>query len=104
MDSHVKDDRIELRRTDDEKKPLIQRLNRIEGQVRGLKAMIEDDRYCLDEVQQISAITAALREVALLVISQHVEQGLQVAANPEHRDLAMGDITQLLRSAMRMGD
>jgi DNA-binding FrmR family transcriptional regulator len=104
MDSHVKDDRIELRRSDDEKKPLIQRLNRIEGQVRGLKAMIEDDRYCLDEVQQISAITAALREVALLVISQHVEQGLQVATDPEHRDLAMGDITQLLRSAMRMAD
>ena len=104
MDSHVKDDRIELRRTDDEKKPLIQRLNRIEGQVRGLKAMIEDDRYCLDEVQQISAITAALREVALLVIFQHVEQGLQVAADPEYRVLAMGDITQLLRSAMRIGE
>ncbi|RWX78716.1 transcriptional regulator [Neorhizobium lilium] len=102
MESFINNDRIELRRTEAERKPLIQRLNRIEGQVRGLKAMIEEDRYCQDEVQQVSAITAALREVALLVIAQHMEQGLQVAMRPEDRELAMGDITQVLRSAMRL--
>ena len=102
MEAYVKDDRIELRRTEEERKPLIQRLNRIEGQVRGLKAMIENDRYCQDEVQQISAINAALREVALLVIAQHMEKGLEVAEQPENRALAMNDITQVLRTAMRL--
>jgi DNA-binding FrmR family transcriptional regulator len=102
MEAYVKDDRIELRRSEEERKPLIQRLNRIEGQVRGLKTMIEDDRYCQDEVQQISAINAALREVALLVIAQHMEKGLEVAEQPENRTLAMNDITQVLRSAMRL--
>lgn len=102
MEAYVKDDRIELRRSEEERKPLIQRLNRIEGQVRGLKAMIEDDRYCQDEVQQISAINAALREVALLVIAQHMEKGLEVAEQPENRTLAMNDITQVLRTAMRL--
>jgi DNA-binding FrmR family transcriptional regulator len=104
MDAIVKDDRIELRRTDDEKKVLVQRLNRIEGQVRGLKTMIEENRHCQDEVQQIAAATAALREVALLIIAQHTEQSLQLAMRPEDRDLAMNDITQLLRSAMRICD
>ena len=102
MEAYVKDDRIELRRTEEERKPLIQRLNRIEGQVRGLKAMIENDRYCQDEVQQISAINAALREVALLVIAQHMEKGLEVAEQPENRALAINDITQVLRTAMRL--
>jgi len=102
MEAYVKDDRIELRRSEEERKPLIQRLNRIEGQVRGLKTMIEDDRYCQDEVQQISAINAALREVALLVIAQHMEKGLEVAEQPENRTLAMNDITQVLRTAMRL--
>jgi DNA-binding FrmR family transcriptional regulator len=102
MEAIVKEDRIELRRTEDEKKSLITRLNRIEGQVRGIKTMIEEDRHCQDEVQQIGAATAALREVALLLISQHSDQSLQLAMQPEDRDLAMNDITQLLRAAMRL--
>jgi DNA-binding FrmR family transcriptional regulator len=102
MDAIIKGDRLELRRTEEERRPLIQRLNRIEGQVRGLKAMIEDDRYCQDEVQQVSAITSALREVALIVIAQHMEQGLQVATRPEDREVAMNDITNVLRTAMRL--
>ena len=42
----------------------LKRLKRIEGQVRGLSRMIEDDRYCIDVVTQISAVRAALRRVA----------------------------------------
>ena len=79
MEGEIKDDRIELRRTEKEKRPILQRLKRIEGQVRGLQNMIAEDRYCLDEVQQINAMTAALREVALLIISQHVSCGIHIA-------------------------
>jgi len=72
MRYEFRDGRLHLHRTAEEKEPLLQRLGRIEGQVRGVRQMVQDDRYCLDEVQQTSAITAAMREVALLIISDPV--------------------------------
>lgn len=48
------------------------RLNRIEGQVRGLSKMVEEDRYCIDIVTQISAVRAALRRVEEEVLQDHV--------------------------------
>ena len=48
------------------------RLNRIEGQVRGLARMVEDDRYCIDIVTQISAVRAALRRVEEEILRDHV--------------------------------
>ena len=101
-ESRLIDGRLELRRSEDDKKPLLQRLNKIEGQVRGLRAMIEEDRYCLDEVQQINAVTSALREVALLIISQHVAQGVQLAVREQESDGAVEDVMRVLKAAMRM--
>ncbi len=69
MDYQYVDGRLQIRRTEEEKKPILQRLKRIEGQVRGLQAMVQEDRYCLDEVQQMNAITAAVREAVLQLIS-----------------------------------
>jgi DNA-binding FrmR family transcriptional regulator len=48
------------------------RLRRIEGQVRGLQAMVDDDRYCIDILTQISAVNRALQEVALGLLDQHL--------------------------------
>jgi DNA-binding FrmR family transcriptional regulator len=48
------------------------RLNRIEGQVRGLSRMVDEDRYCIDIVTQISAVRAALRRVEEEVLKDHV--------------------------------
>jgi DNA-binding FrmR family transcriptional regulator len=48
------------------------RLNRIEGQVRGLSRMVDEDRYCIDLVTQISAVRAALRRVEEEVLKDHV--------------------------------
>ena len=50
----------------------LKRLNRIEGQVRGLSRMVEEDRYCIDIVTQISAVRAALRRVEEEVLRDHV--------------------------------
>lgn len=50
----------------------LKRLNRIEGQVRGLSRMVEEDRYCIDVVTQISAVRAALRKVEEEVLREHV--------------------------------
>ena len=56
-----------------ENKPLlVKRLHRIEGQVRGIERMLEEDRYCMDVLTQISAARAALDRVALGVLDEHV--------------------------------
>ena len=51
---------------------LLTRLRRIEGQVRGVQRMVEEDQYCLDILAQLNSVTAALRAVGLGLIDQHV--------------------------------
>ncbi len=60
-------------RTDDEKQAVVNRLKRIEGQVRGIQRMVEEDRYCIDILVQISAITAALKKVGFTVTERHMK-------------------------------
>jgi len=50
----------------------LRRLRRIEGQVRGLQRMIEEDKYCIDVLTQVSAVTRALQSVALGLLDQHL--------------------------------
>ncbi|HXX90522.1 MAG TPA: metal-sensitive transcriptional regulator [Acidimicrobiales bacterium] len=54
------------------KQDVDKRLRRIEGQVRGLQRMVEDDRYCIDVLEQVSAVTRALQSVALLLLDDHL--------------------------------
>jgi DNA-binding FrmR family transcriptional regulator len=56
----------------DIKASCLKRLNRIEGQVRGLRRMIDDDRYCIDLVTQIAAVRAALRRAEEEILRDHV--------------------------------
>jgi DNA-binding FrmR family transcriptional regulator len=54
------------------KEQLLARLRRVEGQVRGLQQMVEDDRYCIDVLTQISAVTKALQSVAVGMLDEHL--------------------------------
>jgi CsoR family transcriptional regulator, copper-sensing transcriptional repressor len=63
----------------DIKASCLKRLNRIEGQVRGLSRMIEDDRYCIDIVTQISAVRAALRRAEEEILRDHVSHCVEHA-------------------------
>jgi CsoR family transcriptional regulator, copper-sensing transcriptional repressor len=56
-----------------DKDKLIKRLHRIEGQVRGVEKMVEDDRYCIDILTQIAAANTALESLALELLDRHVE-------------------------------
>ena len=58
------------------KDQLVKRLRRVEGQVRGIERMVEDDRYCIDVITQISAIQAALDKVALGLLDGHARHCL----------------------------
>jgi CsoR family transcriptional regulator, copper-sensing transcriptional repressor len=55
-----------------DKPELIKRLHRIEGQVRGIERMLEDDRYCIDVLTQIAAVNTALESLAFRILDQHV--------------------------------
>jgi DNA-binding FrmR family transcriptional regulator len=72
------------------REPTIQRLRRIEGQVRGLIGMIEQDRYCLDILHQLSAVRAALGKVEDQVLKIHaatcVEEAIRGGTPDEQRD------------------
>lgn len=60
-------------REEKEYKDLINRLNRIEGQVRGVKKMVEDERYCIDILTQVSAVQAALNSFNKELLSNHIK-------------------------------
>jgi|SRR5579859_132128 CsoR family transcriptional regulator, copper-sensing transcriptional repressor len=67
------------------KDQLLARLRRIEGQIRGIDGMVQDDRYCIDILTQISAAQAALDKVALGLLDGHA-QTCVIGAKPEQQD------------------
>ena len=66
-----------------QKDQLTKRLRRIEGQVRGIAKMVDEDRYCIDVLQQISAVKAAIDKVALGVLEDHVRHCMIAGAGDE---------------------
>jgi DNA-binding FrmR family transcriptional regulator len=82
------------------KDQLLTRLRRIEGQVRGVERMVEEDRYCIDVLTQISAVQAALDKVALGLLDDHAHHCVVGAAKDnqgEATDELMGAVGRLLR-------
>ena len=102
MEYEFRDGRLLVTRSKEEREPIIQRLKKIEGQVRGLAQMVEGDRYCLDEVQQANAISAGVREVALLILASHLDAGVDYAVRSGNADEATKEITGVIRAAMRL--
>jgi CsoR family transcriptional regulator, copper-sensing transcriptional repressor len=68
------------------KEELLKRLSRVEGQVRGVSKMVEEERYCIDVLTQISAIEAALNKVALGLIDEHTRHCVTEAAGDERSE------------------
>jgi len=82
------------------KDELLKRLARVEGQVRGIARMIEDDRYCIDVLTQSSAVQAALDKVALGLLDEHARHCVMGAAEgerPEKTDELMAAVGRLMR-------
>jgi DNA-binding FrmR family transcriptional regulator len=80
----------------DQKTALLKRLKRIEGQVRGLQNMVDEERYCIDILTQISATRAALDGVALGVMEDHVRHCVRDGGD-EKVDELMGALGRLVR-------
>jgi DNA-binding FrmR family transcriptional regulator len=82
------------------KEQLLKRLRRVEGQVRGIEGMVEDDRYCIDVLTQISAVQAALDKVALGLLDEHARHcviGQEGGPTVERADELMAAVGRLMR-------
>ena len=88
-----------------ETKPkILNRLSRIEGQVRGIARMVEDDRYCVDLLTQLRAVRAALHRVETEVLRDHLDHcvmGAMTGDDPEDRKAKAGELIELLARAGR---
>ncbi|MBE3585535.1 MAG: metal-sensitive transcriptional regulator [Thermoanaerobacter sp.] len=78
------------------KEDLLSRLKKIEGQIRGIQKMIEEDRYCVDILLQISATRAALQKVALSLLRSHTRGCVARAIRENRGDEVIDELMQVL--------
>ena len=86
-----------------DKDDLLRRLRRVEGQVRGLHQMVEDDRYCIDILTQISAATKALQSVAVGLLDDHLRHCVADAVHKggSEADAKLNEATAAIARLMR---
>ena len=84
-----------------DKEALVNRLHRIEGQVRGVERMIEEERYCVDVLTQISAVTTALESVAFEILDDHVGHCVAGALSSGNAEVAEEKSRELLAAVHR---
>ena len=87
-----------------DKDAYVKRLRRIEGQVRGLQRMIEEDTYCIDILTQVSAVTKALQSVAVGLLDEHLRHCVAhaVAEDPGHVDEMVGEAVRSCRATAQV--
>jgi DNA-binding FrmR family transcriptional regulator len=86
------------------KPKLLNRLNRIEGQVRGLARMVQEERYCIDVLTQLQAVRAALARVETEMLKNHLHhciEGAIVSGNANEQRKKAGELIELLGRAAR---
>ena len=84
-----------------DKSALITRMRRVEGQTKGIQRMIDDDRYCIDIVQQLSALSSAADEVALLILQSHIEGCVTDAIREQRGEDYIKELITTIRKAMK---
>src|SRR5699024_4092536 len=90
-------------RTNEEKQSVINRLKRIEGQVRGIQRMVEEDRYCVDILVQISAINAALKKVGFSVAERHTKHCVSDAVQTGNGHEAIDELMEVMKQYSKKG-
>lgn len=83
------------------KAALLKRLNRIAGQVHGISSMIEQDRYCVDILTQISAIQSALNAVSMQLLQDHTQGCVQGAIKSGNGKHAIDELMQVVKTFAR---
>jgi DNA-binding FrmR family transcriptional regulator len=84
-----------------DKDALVKRLHRIEGQVRGIERMVEDDRYCIDILTQVAAVNTALESLAFKVLDDHVNHCVTDALASGDPEEAAAKSKELMEAVQR---
>ena len=87
-------------RTEKEEKDLLTRLNRIEGQVRGIKAMVQDERYCPDILVQVSAVQSALNGFCKVLLSNHIKTCVVEDIKNGNEETAVAELCETIKKMM----
>lgn len=87
-------------RSEKEKKDLITRLNRIEGQVRGIKNMVEEERYCVEILNQVSAVQSALNSFNKKLLASHIHSCV-VEYIRDGKDEAVDELCEVIQKLMK---
>ncbi len=80
---------------------LLARMKKIEGQAKGVQRMIEDGRYCIDIVQQLTALSAAVDEVSLLILQEHISGCITDAIREQHGEEHIKELMLAIRKSMK---
>jgi DNA-binding FrmR family transcriptional regulator len=82
----------------------LRRLRKIEGQVRGIARMVDEDRYCIDVLTQVSAVNRALQQVALSLLDDHVRHCVAdaVRSGPDEGEAKLDELRLALGRALRL--
>ena len=84
-----------------DKEALATRMKKIEGQARGIQRMIEENRYCLDIVQQLTALSGAIDEVSLMVLKDHIAGCVANAVRDNPDDPHIKELIDVIRKVMK---
>ncbi len=84
-----------------DKEAISARMKKIQGQARGIEQMIEDDRYCIDIVQQLTALSSAADEVSMLMLENHIEGCVAEAIREEHGEAHIQELMKTIRKAVK---
>ena len=80
-----------------EKKDVRQRLKKVAGQINGIDKMVEEERYCVDVVQQVVAARAALNKAAMLILESHAKSCVIKAIKEDHGEESIDELMQVLK-------
>jgi DNA-binding FrmR family transcriptional regulator len=86
------------------KEDILKRLRRIEGQVKGIHKMIEEEKYCVDILTQVAAVRAAINKVGSLILEKHSMICIQNAVSCEDKEKALNELAKTIQSFMKFAD
>lgn len=88
----------------DAKSDIIKRLNRIEGQIKGITRMLENEKSCVDMLTQVAAVRAAINKVGGLILENYSVKCLENAASAEEKEKVVKDLTKTIQSFLKFVD
>ncbi len=83
-----------------DKPSILTRIRRIKGQAEGVERMIEEERYCIDIVQQLTALASAAKELSLIILQSHIEGCVIDAIKEERGEYYINELIKTLRKAI----